>query len=355
MEIRVLSCGRAAQGAFQVKKIALDGRLTRQMSVGMKSYAEELTVRLPRVAPDLDFVVFRDGVNFGFDEQVRLPLKIRRTRSDLVHFLSLYTPVFAPRPYVVTIHDLIHLRFPQYFKSKVGPYYRTAVRFVCARASRVITDDQRTVEDLQRFLGVDPARVRVIALGANDRYHNAAQPYVAARPYILYVGNHRAHKDLPTLFEAWAGLPSDIALDLYVTGADDFGALKYNRAAGRTIALGDPSVEELASFYAGARALVHPALCEGFGLPLLEAAAIGCPIIACEDAVPGVLRDGALTFKARDAEGARAALLRVLEDPALRETLRTRGRELAHTLTWDRCAEETAKVYREILEEPAQS
>ncbi len=338
-----------------MKKIALDGRITRQMSVGMKAYTQELTARLPRVAPDMQFAVFRDGSNFGLEEQLLLPLGIRRARADLAHFLSLYTPVFPPRPYVVTIHDLIHLRFPQYFKSKVGPYYRTVVRWVCARASRVITDDPRTIGDLHRFLDVDPARVCVIALGADERYYAPVEPFCPPRHYILYVGNHRPHKDLPTLFRAWAGLPSDVALDLYVTGADDFGDLaQYSRPAGRIIALGDPSVDELAALYAGARALVHPALCEGFGLPMLEAMAAGCPVIACEDAVPAVLLDAALTFKARDAAAAQAAILRVLEDQMLRESLILRGRVLARTYTWDRCAAETAKVYREILEERSQ-
>lgn len=347
---------RSAEGAAQVSRIALDARLTRQMSVGMKSYATELAARLPRVAPDLEFVIFRDGANFGLDEQLRLPLAMRRARVDAAHFLSLYTPALPPRPYVVTIHDLIHLRFPEYFKSKVGPYYRTLVRSVCARAARVITDDERTVADLQRFLGVDPGRVRVIPLGADDRFFKPAVPYGVARPYILYVGNHRLHKDLPTLFEAWARLPSYVALDLYVTGPDDFGDLsRYVRPSGRIIALGEPIVDELACFYAGARALVHPALCEGFGLPMLEAMAAGCPVIACEDAVPSVLRDVSLTFPPRAPAAARELIERVLDDDALRANLVERGRERAKQLTWDRCAENTAKVYREILEERAQS
>ncbi len=339
-----------------MKRIALDARLTRQMSVGMKQYAIELSNRLPIVAPDLDFVIFRDGANFGLEEQIELPLAIRRAGADLAHFLSLYTPMFPPRPYVVTIHDLIHLRFPQYFKSKVGPYYQTVVRWVCKRAARVITDDRRTIADLERFLGIDPQRVRVIPLGANDRYFLPAIPYNGARPYLLYVGNHRPHKDLRTLFEAWAGLPSDIVVDLYVTGAEDFDDLSaFKRANGRVIALGDTTLDELAAYYAGARALVHPALCEGFGLPMLEAMAAGCPVIACEDAVPDALSDAALTFRPRDVAGARAEILRVLTDPALREQLIERGRTRARVLTWDRCAEETAKVYREILEERAQS
>lgn len=339
-----------------MKTVALDARLTRQMSVGMKSYATELAQRLPRVAPDLRFAVFSDGANFGIDEQLRLPLAMRRAGADLAHFLSLYTPAFPPRPYVVTIHDLIHLRFPQYFKSKVGPYYKTIVRLACARAARVITDDDRTVSDLKQFLGVDPSRVRVIPLGANDRYYAAVEPYPAKRPYLLYVGNHRAHKDLATLFKAWAGLPSYIALDLYVTGPDDLGDLsEFSRPAGRIVALGDVSDDELASYYAGARALAHPALCEGFGLPMLEAMAAGCPVVACEGAVPGVLRDVALPFKGRDVEAARAHILAILENEGMRADLIARGRARAKTLTWDRCAQATAEVYREILAERAQT
>ena len=336
------------------KRVALDARSTRQMSVGMKAYAAELDARLPRVAPDLEFVSFRNGANFGWGEQVRLPLEIRRVRPDVTHFLSLYAPAFPPRPYVVTIHDLIHLRFPQYFKLKVGPYYRTVVKFVCARAARVIVDDARTRDDLRDLLGVDPARVRIVPLGVDDRYYQPIAPFAAARPYVMYAGNHRPHKDLPTLLEAWAGLPEEMELDLYVTGEDDFAhPERYRRRAGRVRALGHVSTDELASYYAAARALVHPALCEGFGLPMLEAMAAGCPVVACEDAVPEVLRDLSLTFAARDARGARAAMLRVLQDDGLRTRMAAQGRERARALTWDRCAAETAQVYREIVEERA--
>lgn len=320
------------------------------MSVGMKAYARELAGRLPRVAPDLEFAIFRDGANFGIDEQVRLPSQMRRSAPDVAHFLSLYAPILAPRPYAITIHDLIHLRFPQYFKSKVRPYYQTVVRLVCSRASRVITDDERTIADLQRFLGVDPSRVRVIPLGVDDVFLTPVEPHRAESPYIIYAGNHREHKDLPTLFEAWSTLPEDFAVDLYVTGSDDFGADRPTRANGKLVVLGDVPPQGLAAYYAGAIALVHPALCEGFGLPMLEAMACGTAVISCADAIPGVLRDAALTFPARDSANAREQLLRVLQDQGLRERLVNEGRARAATLTWDRCAQSTAEVYREILE-----
>ncbi|MEO6834525.1 MAG: hypothetical protein ABI231_01270, partial [Candidatus Tumulicola sp.] len=95
--------------------------MTRQLSVGMKAYVAQLAARLPRVAPEYAYVGFSAGGNFGWGEQVGLPLAIRAARLDLVHFLSPYAPLVVPVASIVTIHDLIHLRFPQYFKAKVRP------------------------------------------------------------------------------------------------------------------------------------------------------------------------------------------------------------------------------------------
>jgi O-antigen biosynthesis alpha-1,2-mannosyltransferase len=334
-------------------RVGLDARMTRQMSVGMKTYAAELVARLPRVAPEYEYVTFGAGGNFGWDEQVRLPLAIRRTRPDLVHFLALYVPLVVPAKFVLTVHDLIHLRFPQYFKAKVKPYYQTVVRFACARAARVITDDARTVEDLVELLGVDRAKVRVVPLGVGEAFLQPVKPHAGRRPYLLYVGNHRRHKDLATLFAAWSALPERREVDLYLTGPDDFdGELQRRSGPSRAIvALGDVTSGRLVEYYAGARALVQPALREGFGLPMLEAMAAGCPVVACADAVPGPLAGAALTFAAGDASELGRVLELLLGDEGLRERSLNLGREVARRLSWDRCARATADVYREVLKE----
>jgi O-antigen biosynthesis alpha-1,2-mannosyltransferase len=344
--------GCVASGSRGVTRVGLDARLTAQMSVGMKTYVRELTERLPRVAPEFEYVVFDGGGNFGWQEQVQLPLAMRRARIDLAHFLTIYVPVLAQRPFVLTVHDLIHLRFPKQFKSKVGPYYRTVVKRACSRAARVITDDERTARDLQHFLSVRREKVRVIPLGVSEQFFNAAVPHRGVRPYLLYVGNHRAHKDLPTLFDAWSAL-SNRSLDLFVTGPDDFGGELARRSSPqrRIVALGDVPETELAEYYAGAVALIHPSRAEGFGLPLLEALAVRCPVIVCEDAAPGVLAAATLTFPAGDAGALRAQIERVLDDEGLRVRLGNHGHELARSLTWDVCARATADVYREALED----
>jgi glycosyltransferase involved in cell wall biosynthesis len=333
-------------------RIGLDARLTDQMSVGMKAYARELTARLPKVAPEFAYVEFSQGRNFGWDEQLRLPLALRRARLDLAHFLSIYVPLVATVPSVVTVHDLIHLRFPQYFKAKVRPYYQTVVRLACARAKRVITDDDRTIDDLVNFLHVDRRKVRVIPLGVDEQFLRGAAPCIGPRPYVLYVGNHRRHKDLPTLFAAWSALPDRCAVDLYVTGSDDFdGELQRRSSATRAIvALGDVSTQRLAQYYAGAKMLVQPALAEGFGLPILEAMAMACPVVASSDAVPHALAPAAFTFAPGNVPELRALLEALLENEGRRTHFVNVGREIAGSLTWDRCARATANVYGEVLE-----
>lgn len=319
----------------------------------MQTYVRELVAGLPRVAPEYAYVPFRQGANFDWSEQVSLPLAIRRANVDAVHFLSQYVPVLLPRRFVITIHDLIHLRFPEQFKAKVGPYYATVVRRACARARRVITDDERTVEDLEKFLGISRSKVRVIPLGVDELFLRTTAPHVADRPYLLYVGNHRRHKDLPTLFDAWQRLPERFALDLYLTGFDDFGGDLQRRSSGsrRIVALGDVTAEELVRYYAGARALVQPAWREGFGLPMLEAMAAGCPVVACSEALPRPLAAAALSFMPGDVTELRLKLEVVLGDEVQRLRAINLGLEVAKGLTWDRCARATADVYREVLEE----
>ena len=169
--------------------IALDARLTRQMSVGMKAYVRELVARLPGAAPDLEFAVYSNekldvsepnarfvclsafaASNGGVGEQFVLPQRLQAAGADLIHYMSVYAPRRSRTAYVYTIHDLIHLRFPHYFSWKVPPYYRFVVGPVARAASAVITDARATVADLDELLHVAAARVRVIPLGVSEQF-----------------------------------------------------------------------------------------------------------------------------------------------------------------------------------------
>lgn len=330
-----------------VTTIALDVRETSHMSAGMTAYVRQLRAWLPRVAPDLTVVPVGRGDNFDPAEQVLLPLACARSGAALVHLPTPFVPLVVPRPFVVTIHDLIDLTYPQFGKRKVEPYYRWVVGPVLRRARAVITDDGATVADLERFLGVDPRRVRVIPLGV-DPSAAPAEPARRTRPYLLYVGNRRPHKDLATLVAAWASLPAERELDLVFTGTPD-GALAASRERGEIAFLGAPDDAELRRWYAGAAAYVHPALREGFGLPMLEALREGAPLIAARSAVPAVLLPYAATFAASDVAALRAALVRLLDDPAGARARAHTGQLAARELTWEHTARLTAELYRELV------
>ena len=137
------------------------------MSAGMLAYVRALRTLLPRVAPDLQLAEFGSGDNFDAAEQLGMPLALARLRPRLVHFPSPFVPRVVPAPHVVTVHDVIDLEFPQYAKRKVGPYFRQVVGPVLRSARAVITDDDATVALLERYLRVDPARVRVVPLGVD--------------------------------------------------------------------------------------------------------------------------------------------------------------------------------------------
>lgn len=324
--------------------VALDVRETSHMSIGMLTYVRKLREWLPAIAPDLRIVPVGSGDNFDLAEQAGLPLALARSGARLAHIPTPFVPLVIPIPYVVTVHDLIDLHYPAYGKRTVGPYYRAVVGPVLRRARAVITDDDATVDDLERFLRVDRARVAVIPLGVDLEPGDVA-PLQRARPYLLYAGNHRPHKNLATLADAWASLPAEIDVDVLLTGNPDV-AFPQRRERGEIVFLGDLPDAALRSAYAGAAAYVHPALREGFGLPLLEAMRHGTPVIAASTAVPAVLRAHATLFAPHDAGALAALLAEALTDPAAGRARAATARAATASLTWAETARRTVELYR---------
>ncbi len=329
--------------------VALDVRETSHTSAGMLAYVRALRAWLPRVAPDLTLAEFGRGDNFDVAEQAGMPAELLRLRPRLVHFPTPYVPRFIPVSHVVTVHDLIDLEFPQYAKARVGPYWRRIVGPVLRSARAVITDDESTVGLLEQYLRVDPARVRVVPLGV-DAPEATAPPAVRSRPYLFYAGNHRPHKDLRTLVDAWAGLPGGVTLDLVLTGVDDAALTATRGDAGELVFLGERTEAEIWAHHRGAVAYVQPALREGFGLPILEAMRSATQVIASETAVPDVLRAFADTYPAGDVVALRALILASATAGASeRAAVAERARAATAYLTWERTARATADVYRELL------
>jgi glycosyltransferase involved in cell wall biosynthesis len=314
----------------------------------MLAYIRALRRYLPRVAADLQLAEFGSGDNFDIPEQLGMPLELARLRPRLVHFPTPFVPRIVPWPHVVTVHDVIDLEFPQYAKRKVGPYWRQIVAPVLRSSRAVITDDDVTATLLTKYVRVDPGRIRIVPLGV-DAPDPLPQPLTRPRPYLFYAGNHRPHKDLPTLIRAWSTLPREYGVDFVLTGVPEPAFAGNRREHGELLWLGDRKSEEIWRFHRGAAAYVHAALREGFGLPLLEAMRVGTPVIAAAQSVPSVLAGHVQTFPAGDVDAARALFARVLDDPMRARDRAAHARTETTYLTWERTVQATADVYREFL------
>jgi glycosyltransferase involved in cell wall biosynthesis len=279
--------------------------------------------------------------------------------------LTALYPRPVPRPTVMTLVDIQEVFYPEFFTA--ADRYSRALHFPGSTrmSDRVITISEFSRQTLIEHHRLPPARVKVVHLCADERYARAevARPPAAALPerFLFYPANLWKHKNHEVLFQALRRLRDDRGrrFDVVLTGFGqdaDSPALAAARAHGvadQVHALGYRSVEELAYLYRHAEMLVFPSLFEGFGMPLVEAMAAGCPVVAARaTSIPEVVGEAAELFDPASPAALGAAIERVADDEAWRETLRTRGRQQARAFSAARMAdghraafEEAARVY----------
>lgn len=280
-------------------------------------------------------------------EQVRLPFELRRLGANLVHTPNCFLPLRRPCPGVVTVHDLAFHEYPHDFPRATGWKYRTFTPRAVRSAQRVICVSEFTRRDVCERYGADESRTRVIPLAPALPHGDVPAPQ---GPYLLSVGDLRPKKNLRLVVRAWRALRAQGLPHRLVLAGRDLG----EGAALRTLAGGEPL--ELPGFVDDARVdallrgadlLVHPGLYEGFGLIVVEAMARGCPVaLARAGALPETGGDAAEYFDPAAEDSAAAAIRHALDR---REELAAAGRARAASLSWDRTAQLTEGVYRELL------
>jgi glycosyltransferase involved in cell wall biosynthesis len=291
--------------------------------------------------------------------QAVLPAALRRENAA-VFYSTIPDGMFAPRcPQVITIHDLIPLRFPA-SSPRQKHYFRFVVPKLIEASAAVVTMSEATRQDLQRFYGVEGDRVHVVHQGYRDEVFRSSAGEEDARvrarhglgSYLLSVGESRPYKNVPRLLEAFARLRAP-GLQLALAGRVnprevDLPALAARLGIGDRVAfLGFVPDEELAALYRGAEAFVFPSLYEGFGIPPLEAMACGCPVVASDvAAIPEVCGDAAVYVDGREVDSIVDGMERVLADSALRATLRQQGLERAAGFSYARAAGKIMQVLR---------
>ncbi len=245
--------------------------------------------------------------------------------ADVLHCPTFRGPFRSGAPLVVTVHDLGVLRHPEWFNRWTATYSRFAVPRVVAAADRVIAVSDHTRRELELLLSVDCAKIRVVPNAVEDVFSPAGPR--AEGDYVLAVGTLEPRKNLARIADAVDG-------ELRVVGARGWGAVEP--PAGVTW-LGDVSDEDLAALYRGARCLVYASLYEGFGIPVAEALACGCPIVTSLDSpMAEIAGADAAYVDPTDVESIRDGIGRVRSPPPRR------------IASWGDVAARTRAVYEEL-------
>lgn len=286
--------------------------------------------------------------------RLALPLAWRGVDPDIVHetYFSM-KPVGRGRRRVVTVYDMIHELFADEFPD--AKQVAAAKRAAVDRAHHVICISETTQRDLVRLYNVDPARTSVVHLGYSmtDNPYGDKPPRPEGRPTLLYVGNRRGYKNFATLLQAYAASP--VLQDYDVIAFGGHGVLREEQREIDRLGLGEKvrfesgSDRELAARYRAASAFIYPSMYEGFGIPPLEAMSHGCPVVCSNTgSIPEVVGDAGLYFDPTSVEDLRTVLERVATTEGLRTDLRALGYARLKEFSWDKCAADTLRIYRQI-------
>ena len=321
-------------------------------------------VESPVAHASLDHVFSARAHPFSLGGSLELSRIARHLKPDVTHCTHFPTPLPAPHPLVVTVHDISPLVVPDLMPSALRrAVYRGQISRAVRVADRILVDAAFTVGELTRIFPAANGRVTTVPIAADD-FSAGPVPalperlaHLAGERYLLTMGSTRAHKDIPTLLRAFAELASTHPeLRLLLVGEGEDGYLDAHFAASansvreRVAFTGRVSDDELRALYAGAAAFAFPSRYEGFGLPPLEAMSLGAPVVVVDAAsLPDVVADAALLMPPGDAHAFARALERILGDPDLRARLIAAGHARAAMLTWAATAEATARVYRELV------
>ena len=374
-----------------IRTVAFDARYVNDRYHGIGRHTYNLLDALTRLDPDRRYLAYYHPgyLNTRFNMEtlrersnvelrpIRLPLYLpteqlvwptllAHARADLFHSPYVVIPLLARIRSVMTVHDLIFERHPEYRpRSYLQRFYRPITHLGTKRADLVLTVSESTGCDVQAFYRVNRARIHVIGNAVDPTFQRESDParlaavrerYGLPERFILTVGAGRPHKNVETLVEAFARLDPSLAPALVIGGELDprfpdgvSARIHAHGIVSRVIRPGMIQEADLPVVYSLADVFVFPSLIEGFGLPPLEAMACGTPVLASTtSAVSEAVGDAALAFDPRDPAQLATVLSRALTETALRTTLSRRGVERVRAFTWERAACETLQAYATI-------
>ncbi|WP_448574295.1 glycosyltransferase family 4 protein [Trichothermofontia sp.] len=285
--------------------------------------------------------------------QFQLPAIYRSTPTNLLFSPIPEAPLYTGCRFVVTVHDLIPLRFGGRF-SRLATYFRVYVPRVLHQAVHILCNSQATVQAVQSTFGIPPHKLTATPLGYDDsHFRDLALP---TANYFLYLGRHDRYKNVSRVITAFAAL-ADRECELWLAGPSDRRYTPELHAQVTALNLQDRvkfldyvSYADLPKLLGQAIALVFPSLYEGFGLPVLEAMACGTPVITSNcSALPEVAGEAALLVNPYAEAEITDAMHALLVDTNLRSRLRQAGLERVQTFSWAKTGAMTNMVLQQYL------
>ena len=367
-------------------KVAIDARKLHDFGIG--TYIRNILRQLARIDRQTEYILIcqpRDrelslslGDNFRVEvdtsppyslrEQLSIPWRLVRTRANMLHEPHYVLPPLAVCRSVVTIHDCIHLRFPQYLPNRAAlTYARAQMGSAARRSHRILTVSEASKRDILHYFPVHPEKITVIYNAIDERFavpppeedvQRVAERYQLGGKFVLYVGNVKPHKNLERLIDAFHLMRQSPGLEdvkLVLIGDEISRYAVLRRAVHRynlhkfVRFLGFLTDETLAIVYRLAGVFVFPSLYEGFGLPPLEAMASGTPVVTSNvSSLPEVTGDAALLVDPTSAEAIGDAMRRVLTDSTLAADLSARGLRRAREFSWEQAAARIRDIYLDV-------
>jgi len=375
-------------------RIVLDARILRGKPGGVATYIQALVDHLPALLPNVPIVLLRhpncDGQlstaanvsewSLGWPPnglwtyfQMGRWLNSRVSSNDLFHAPQRIIPKHLKAKSVVTVHDLMHIVCPELAlpnpvkRAMNAPYLSRAIRSSIERADRVIAVSQFTADEAIRIVPSAAERIRVVRHGKSQWFKpidkTDAESLTTAivpprRRFFLVLGGGYPNKNHVAAVSAFArAFPTSDDIHLLVIQRERTFPPELRRVLRRPNMQDRVQIqssvdnEQLVALYNRAEALVFPSLYEGFGLPVLEAMACGCPVICSNvTSLPEVSGNAALIVGPNDEEAIAEAMSRIVRDQNLKRALIERGIQQAAHFDWKKTARETAFAYREIAE-----
>ncbi|NTS66797.1 glycosyltransferase family 4 protein [Sphingomonas sp. HHU CXW] len=355
-----------------MSRLVVNARFLTQPITGVQRHAVEVSRRLRHMLPNVRFVT-PGGVlhadlacELGAEqvgrthghlwEQAELPRYL-----DGAPLLSLCNaaPIALTRQ-IVTIHDAAPFSVPQAYSRPFRTWYRFMIRALGQRSSAIMTDSKFSADELMRRADIPTDKLTVVPLGCDHILATGRNQAVLdrhelrGRRYLLAVGSSSPHKNYAALLRVARHMSNQPFLFVIAGGTsarvhaiEDEVDANPGRSDSHIRHVGRVTDAELRTLYEHADGYVHPSYYEGFGLPPLEAMALGCPVMSARaGSLPEVLSDGALYFDPHDDADMAAAIARFMDDAVLRDRLRDRGLIRAAAHSWDRTAQEVLALVR---------